>query len=89
MPNDTNSLAHTKWNCRYHIVFARKYRRKVFYCEKREHSVDRIGYIAIDQIRKRQGIGEFSLVAAMHHDGNVFLSLLTESADKAISRMRS
>ncbi|MBS1433624.1 MAG: IS200/IS605 family transposase, partial [Oscillospiraceae bacterium] len=27
--NDTNSLAHTKWNCKYHIVFAPKYRRKV------------------------------------------------------------
>ena len=26
--NDTNSLAHTKWNCKYHIVFAPKYRRK-------------------------------------------------------------
>ena len=34
--NDTNSLAHTKWNCKYHIVFAPKYRRKVFYQEKRE-----------------------------------------------------
>ena len=34
--NVTNSLAHTKWNCKYHIVFAPKYRRKVFYEEKRE-----------------------------------------------------
>ena len=32
---DTNSLAHTKWNCKYHIVFAPKYRRKVFYEDKR------------------------------------------------------
>ena len=31
MPNDSNSLAHTKWNCKYHIVFAPKYRRKLFY----------------------------------------------------------
>ena len=23
---DNNSLAHTKWNCKYHIVFAPKYR---------------------------------------------------------------
>lgn len=28
---DNNSLAHTKWNCKYHIVFAPKYRRKVIY----------------------------------------------------------
>jgi len=33
--NDNKSLAHTKWNCKYHIVFAPKYRRKIFYEEKR------------------------------------------------------
>ena len=33
--NDMNSLSHTKWECKYHIVFAPKYRRKVFYGEKR------------------------------------------------------
>lgn len=33
--NDTNSLAHTTWNCKYHIVFAPKYRRKVFFNQKR------------------------------------------------------
>mgnify|MGYP007049320286 CR=1 FL=1 len=26
---DNNSLAHTKWECKYHIVFAPKYRRQV------------------------------------------------------------
>ena len=31
--NDNNSLAHTTWNCKYHIVFAPKYRRMVFYGE--------------------------------------------------------
>lgn len=34
--NDTNSLSHTTWNCKYHIVFAPKYRRKIFYGEKRK-----------------------------------------------------
>ena len=33
--NDVHSLSHTKWNCKYHIVFAPKYRRKVFYGSKR------------------------------------------------------
>ena len=28
---DKNSLAHTKWECKYHIVFAPKYRRKAIY----------------------------------------------------------
>ncbi|MBQ8642416.1 MAG: transposase, partial [Clostridia bacterium] len=32
---DMHSLSHTKWNCKYHVVFAPKYRRKVFYGDKR------------------------------------------------------
>lgn len=32
---DAKSLAHTKWNCKYHIVFAPKYRRQIFYGEKK------------------------------------------------------
>ena len=35
MKNDINSLSHTSWNCKYHIVFAPKYRRKVFYGNNR------------------------------------------------------
>ena len=33
--NDVHSLSHSKWNCKYHIVFAPKYRRKAFYGEER------------------------------------------------------
>ncbi len=36
MANKTNSLAHTKWLCKYHIVFTSKYRRKVVYNQYRE-----------------------------------------------------
>ena len=32
MANQANSLSHTKWMCKYHIVFTPKYRRKVIYC---------------------------------------------------------
>lgn len=32
---DEKSLAHTRWNCKYHVVFAPKYRRQAFYGEKR------------------------------------------------------
>ena len=28
---DKNSLSHTTWNCKYHIVFAPKYRRQIIY----------------------------------------------------------
>ena len=34
--NNSNSLSHTKWNCKYHIVFAPKYRRKVAYGKLKE-----------------------------------------------------
>ena len=40
--NAVNSLAHSKWNCKYHIVFAPKYRRKVFYAEKRAEIREKI-----------------------------------------------
>ena len=35
MANKTNSLAHTKWMCKYHIVFTPKYRRKAIYNQYR------------------------------------------------------
>ena len=36
MANQTHSLAHTKWMCKYHIVFTPKYRRKAIYGELRK-----------------------------------------------------
>ena len=36
--NDSNGLAHTKWNCKYHIVFAPKYRRQVIYGELKKET---------------------------------------------------
>ena len=35
MAKDLLSLAHARENCKYHIVFAPKYRRMVFYGEKK------------------------------------------------------
>ena len=34
---DYKSLAHTKWDCKYHIVFIPKYRKKVIYGNLRDH----------------------------------------------------
>ena len=33
--DDLHSLSHTKWSCKYHIVFAPKYTRKAFYDARR------------------------------------------------------
>jgi hypothetical protein len=34
--DDYESLSHTKWDCKYHVVFIPKYRRKVLYGELRQ-----------------------------------------------------
>lgn len=34
--NDDSSLSHTRWNCKCHIVFVPKYRRKVIYGKLRK-----------------------------------------------------
>ena len=49
--NATDSLSHTKWNRKYQIVFAPKYRRKVFYADKRLE----IGSI-LRELCKRKGV---------------------------------
>ncbi len=36
MANQANSLSHTKWVCKYHIVFTPKYRRKIIYNQYKE-----------------------------------------------------
>ena len=33
---DDSSLSHTSWNCKYHIVFVPKYRRKIIYGELKQ-----------------------------------------------------
>ncbi len=35
--DDYESLSHTKWECKYHVVFIPKYRRKTLYGELRRH----------------------------------------------------
>ena len=49
--NNNNSLPHTTWNCKYHIVFAPKYRRKVAYGKLREDIRD-----IIIMLCKRKGV---------------------------------
>ena len=37
MPNDYASLSHSRWDCKYHIVFIPKYRRKVLWGQIRKY----------------------------------------------------
>ena len=45
----TNSLAHTTWECKYHIVFAPKFRRKVIYGKLKQE----IGLILRELCRRK------------------------------------
>ena len=38
--NDLHSLSHTKWNCKYHVVFAPKYRRMIIYNKLRRDIIE-------------------------------------------------
>ena len=51
---DINSLAHTKWNCKYHIVFAPKYRRKVAYGKMKQDIADIANILSM--LCKRKGV---------------------------------
>ena len=59
---DSNSLAHTKWNCKYHIVFTPKYRRQAIY---KQISAD-IGQI-IRTLCARKGVNIIEAAALKDH----------------------
>ncbi len=47
MAQKAHSLSHTKWMCKYHIVFTPKYRRKVIY-NYTSDEIFRLNYFYID-----------------------------------------
>ena len=59
---DKNSLAHTRWECKYHIVFSPKYRRKIIYKQIRAD----IGHI-LSELCKRKGIEIIETEACPDH----------------------
>ena len=59
---DNNSLSHTRWNCKYHIVFSPKYRRREIYGKLRND----IGKI-IRRLCKRKGINIIEAECCMDH----------------------
>lgn len=59
---DKNSLAHTRWECKYDIVFAPKYRRKVIYQKIKAY----IAHI-LSELCKRKGIEIIAAEACSDH----------------------
>ena len=49
--NNNNSLAHTSWNCKYHIVFAPKFRRKIVYGKLKQDIAN-----ILSMLCKRKGV---------------------------------
>ena len=46
MAQKANSLSHTKWMCKYHIVFTPKYRRKIVFNQYRDSLEKYLGHYA-------------------------------------------
>ena len=52
--DDPESLAHTKWECKYHVVWIPKYRRQALYAELRKH----LGPVLRELARQREAVVE-------------------------------
>jgi len=52
--DDTESLAHSKWECKYHVVWIPKYRRQALYTELRKH----LGPVLRELARQREAVVE-------------------------------
>ncbi len=59
---DKNSLSHTKWRCKYHVVFAPKYRRQVIYGKLKKD----IGQI-LRELCQRKGINIIEAELCVDH----------------------
>lgn len=52
--DDIESVAHAKWECKYHVVWIPKYRRKALYGELRKH----LGPVLRELARQRECVVE-------------------------------
>ena len=59
---DKNSLSHTKWKCKYHVVFAPKYRRQAIYGKLKKN----IGQI-LRELCQRKGINIIEAELCVDH----------------------
>ncbi|ALS35815.1 putative transposase [Enterococcus rotai] len=62
MKKDNQSLSHTVWKCKYHIVFAPKYRRQIIY-DKYKKSIGEI----IRLLCERKGVDIIEANACRDH----------------------
>jgi putative transposase len=60
--DDPSSIAHTRWSCKYHVVFIPKYRRKVLFEQLRKH----LGPVFHELARQKESKIEEGHVQADH-----------------------
>jgi hypothetical protein len=65
--DDYESLSPTKWDCKYHVVFIPKYRRKVLYGELRQYLGEVFRKLAL-QKESRIEQGRFDAGSCSHDD---------------------
>ena len=72
---DNNSLSHTTWNCKYHIVFAPKYRRKIIYGELKQDIANILSMLCKRKgslCKKQCGSGTDILISMVYAFGLLF-----------------
>ncbi|PWC22111.1 hypothetical protein DDT52_02315 [Brenneria roseae subsp. roseae] len=91
---DEKSLAHTRWNCKYHIVFAPKYRRQVFYGEKRRAIGSVLQTLALIELGKQAGFSLMEIAGMFDLEGKPIpdrgrLAAKAREIDKTIQPLTS
>ena len=71
MANKHNSLSHTKWLCKYHIVFTPKYRRKIEFNQYKRDIVN-----IIQRLCKYKGI-EITINKIAHNNNGICISIIS------------
>src|SRR5437879_7478207 len=81
--NEYESLNHTKWECKYHVVFIPKYRRKALYGSLRKH----LGSLFRELARHKEcEIGEGHLMVDHVH---MLISIPPKYSDRKSTRLNS
>ena len=65
--DEFESLSHTKWECKYHVVFIPKFRRKALYGQLRDHLGELLRKLAI-QKESRIEEGHLRAESCAHDD---------------------
>ena len=87
MKLDVSSLAHTKWECKYHIVFAPKYRRQIIYGKIKQdigHMIRKLCQYKVSRFMKRKRARIISICSYPYHRNTAYRRLWDISRERAV-----